>query len=132
MRGESDDRRRTALDRIAEAFAEIASRRGVAFDCVPTHETSARQCSPWLMDRLGEAVETQGFAVRRLPSGAGHDAMAMASLTDIGMLFVRCREGISHHPAESMTAADAGVAAQILFRFLERFAPDERQGELPE
>ena len=127
VRGESDDRRRIALDRIDEAFSEIASRRGVLFDCVPTHETGARQCSPWLMRRLGEAVEGEGFEVRRLPSGAGHDAMAMAHLTDIGMLFVRCKGGISHHPAESMTAADAGVAARVLLRFLERFDPDERE-----
>ena len=127
VRGESDERRRIALDRIDRAFAEIADRRGVLFDCVPTHETGARQCSPWLMRRLGEAVEAEGFEVRRLPSGAGHDAMAMAHLTDIGMLFVRCEGGISHHPAESMTAEDAGVAARVLLRFLERFDPDGRE-----
>ena len=127
VRGESDDRRRIALERIDEAFAGIASRRGVHFDCVPTHESGARQCSPRLMRRLGEAVAAEGFEVRRLPSGAGHDAMAMAHLTDVGMLFVRCKDGISHHPAESMTAADAGVAARVLLGFLERFDPDERE-----
>ena len=97
------------------------------FDCVPTHETGASQCSPRLMRRLGEAIEAEGLTVRRLPSGAGHDAMAMARLTEIGMLFVRCKDGISHHPAESMTAADAEVAARVLLRFLERFDPDERE-----
>ena len=127
VRGENDDRRRAALDGIDAALAEIASRRGVLFDCVPTHETGARPCSPWLMRRLGEAIEAQGLAVCRLPSGAGHDAMAMAHLTDIGMLFVRCKEGISHHPAESMTAEDAEVAARVLLRFLERFEPGERE-----
>ena len=81
------------------------------------------------MRRLGEAVEAEGFEVRELPSGAGHDAMAMAGLTDIGMLFVRCRDGISHHPAESMTVADAEVAARVLLRFLERFDPEEREVE---
>ena len=129
VRGENDDRRRVALDGIDEALAQIASRRGVLFDCVPTHETGARPCSPWLMRRLGEAIEAQGYVVRRLPSGAGHDAMAMAHLTDIGMLFVRCKDGISHHPAESMTAEDAEVAARVLLRFLERFEPDEREAE---
>ena len=127
VRGESDDRRRIAVDRIDEALQEIARRRGVLFDCVPTHETGARLCSPRLMRRLGEAIEAEGFEVRRLPSGAGHDAMAMAHLTEIGMLFVRCKDGISHHPAESMTAADAGVAARVLLRFLERFDANERE-----
>ena len=129
VRGESDDGRRMALDRIDDAFTEIASRRGVLFDCVPTHESGARRCSPRLMRRLGEAVEAEGFEVRELPSGAGHDAMAMAGLTDIGMLFVRCRDGISHHPAESMTVADAEVAARVLLRFLDRFDPDEREAD---
>ena len=126
VRGETDERRRVAQDRIDGAFAEIASRRGVVFDCVPIHESGARQCSAWLMGRLGAAVAAEGLRVRRLPSGAGHDAMAMARLTDVGMLFVRCKEGISHHPAESMSAADAGVAARVLRRFLERFDPDDR------
>ena len=131
VRGESDERRRIALDRIEQAFADIARRRGVLFDCVPTHETGARQCSPWLMRRLGEAVEAEGFEVRRLPSGAGHDAMAMAHLTEIGMLFVRCKGGISHHPAESMTASDAGVAARVLLRFLGRFDPGRAGSDRP-
>ena len=126
VRAESDDRRREALQRIDEEFAAIAGRRGVLFDCVTTHENGARQCSPWLMQRLGEAIEAEGFEVRELPSGAGHDAMAMAHLTDIGMLFVRCKDGISHHPAESMTEADAEVAARVLLRFIERFDPDGR------
>ena len=78
------------------------------------------------MQRLGEAIEAEGIEVRTLPSGAGHDATAMARLTDVGMLFVRCRDGISHHPAESMAEADAGVAARVLLQFLERFDPDER------
>ncbi len=130
VRGETDARRRAALDRVDEAFEEIASRRGVHFDCAPTHESGARECSPRLVRRLGEAVEAEGFEVRRLPSGAGHDAMAMAGLTEVGMLFVRCKEGISHHPAESMTAADADTAARVLLRFLDRFDPDE-QSELP-
>ena len=126
LRGESDDLRDRALQRVRAELAGIESRRGVHIDCVPTHETGASACSPWLMQRLGDAIEAQGLEVRTLPSGAGHDATAMAHLTDIGMLFVRCEDGISHHPAESMTEADADVAAQVLLRFLERFDPDER------
>jgi acetylornithine deacetylase/succinyl-diaminopimelate desuccinylase-like protein len=58
-------------------------------------------------------------APRHLPSGAGHDAMQLAALTDIGMLFVRCGNGgISHHPAETMTVNDAALAAQAFEYFL--------------
>ena len=125
VRAGSDGIRRRALRRIGEAFAAIEERRGVLFDAVTTHETQAAQCSPWLMRCLGRAIEAEGLDVRELPSGAGHDAMAMAHLTAVGMLFVRCKEGISHHPAESMTEADAEVAARVLLRFLEEFDPGE-------
>ena len=131
VRAEHDAGRRTALRRIDEALSAIAGRRGVHFDCVTTHDIDACRCSPWLMRRLGEAVEAEGLEVRELPSGAGHDAMAMAHLTEIGMLFVRCKEGISHHPAESMTEADATAAARVLLRFLERFDPEERDPAAP-
>jgi allantoate deiminase len=50
----------------------------------------------------------------QLVSGAGHDAMAMASITDIGMIFVRCNDGLSHHPDEAVTAEDMKAGASVL------------------
>jgi len=47
--------------------------------------------------------------------------MALKSITDIAMLFVRCRRGVSHNPAEAITAADAATGAQVLFDFISRF-----------
>jgi acetylornithine deacetylase/succinyl-diaminopimelate desuccinylase-like protein len=63
-----------------------------------------------------------GSSALRLPSGAGHDAMMMAGLTPIGMLFVRCGNGgISHHPSETLSAEDAGLAARVFEDFLRHF-----------
>jgi allantoate deiminase len=62
----------------------------------------------------------------RLASGAGHDGLAMAALCPIGMLFVRCRAGISHNPAESITAEDAAAAVRVLVDFLRHFQPQPR------
>ena len=59
-----------------------------------------------------------GYPLLSLPSGAGHDAAMVSLLTDIAMLFVRCRGGISHNPAESVTPEDVEVAIQVLERFL--------------
>jgi allantoate deiminase len=73
---------------------------------------------PDLSALLGKAVEDSGLTVRLLASGAGHDAAQMATLTPIGMLFVRCKEGISHNPAESVKREDVGVAVDVLGRFL--------------
>ena len=80
--------------------------------------------APWLQRQLGDAIGELGLPLRVLPSGAGHDAMAIAALTEVAMLFVRCGNGgISHHPDESMTADDADTAADVFTRFVERFTP---------
>ena len=55
------------------------------------------------------------------PSGAGHDGMALGAITDICMLFVRCKGGISHNPAESITPEDAGTGARVLMNFISHF-----------
>ena len=67
---------------------------------------------------------TREPAPLHLPSGAGHDAMKMATITPVGMLFVRCGNGgISHHPDESLAADDAAVAARAFTDFLLHFEP---------
>jgi acetylornithine deacetylase/succinyl-diaminopimelate desuccinylase-like protein len=80
-------------------------------------------CAPWLIDQLEAAVERSGVRPRQLPSGAGHDAMAVAALCPIGMLFTRCKAGISHNPAEAITAGDADVAVRVLIDFLRHLTP---------
>ena len=66
-------------------------------------------------------MQAEGLPVRRLPSGAGHDGMAIDAIADIAMLFVRCKGGISHNPAESITPDDAAAGARVLDRFIRNF-----------
>jgi acetylornithine deacetylase/succinyl-diaminopimelate desuccinylase-like protein len=87
------------------------------------HAVRATPCSPRLQALLAESVAAVGLPVRRLASGAGHDAMVMAEATEVGMLFVRCGAGgVSHNPAETVSAEDAGLAVAALRDFLERFS----------
>jgi allantoate deiminase len=88
-----------------------------------THEGGVAACAPWLMERIGAAIAAERLPVRRLPSGAGHDGMAMVDIADIGMLFVRCEKGISHNPAEAITLADIATATRVWLRFIENFQP---------
>jgi allantoate deiminase len=113
-------RQRAALD-ITAALNAICTRRGVTLAATILHENSIAGCAPWLMQQLDNAVASTGIPVHRLPSGAGHDGMAMQALCDIGMLFVRCTGGISHHPAEAVTAADVEAGARVLLHFIENF-----------
>jgi len=84
--------------------------------------TSSVQCSKELSALLKEASVQHGPEVLELPSGAGHDAAALAAITPVAMLFVRCKDGISHHPDESVAEADVLVAIRVLVRFLELLA----------
>jgi allantoate deiminase len=68
------------------------------------------------------AVEETGVPVVHLVSGAGHDGVTMASLTEVGMLFVRCKGGISHNPAEAVTVDDVAVSIDVLGRLLKLLA----------
>jgi allantoate deiminase len=70
------------------------------------------------MARLEAAITRQHLRPRRLPSGAGHDGLALHPLCPIAMLFVRCRQGISHNPAESIMTEDADMAVRVLLDFL--------------
>ncbi len=118
LRNPDDSRREAAVGEVGRRLSEIARRRGVGADMALIHAAPAVVCSPWLIEALAGAVTAAGLPVRRLPSGAGHDAMALAPLCPIGMLFVRCRGGVSHNPAEAITAEDAGAALDVLLRFL--------------
>ena len=82
-------------------------------------------CTPWPQERLAESItRCVGHKAPRLSSGAGHDAMMLAQITDVGMMFVRCGAGgVSHNPAETVSAEDAGLAADALLDFLRHFTP---------
>ena len=115
-----EDATREAAERdVFAAFGEIAQRRGVQFSPDRTHQVHAVPCARWLQDRLAASVARVGVRPRRLASGAGHDAMILAEVTDVGMLFVRCGAGgVSHNPAETVSAEDAGIAVEALLDFV--------------
>ena len=123
LRAPDDAVRNAAAADIENAFRDTAVRRGVELRLERTYDEPARACDPALIEQLAATVEHAGIRPRRLPSGAGHDGLAMAALCPIGMLFVRCEGGISHNPAESITTEDADVAVRVLLDFLRRFRP---------
>ena len=122
IRAADDAVRLAAVQDILQGIDAICERRQVEVAVEQIVSASAAPCAPWLMEQLGAAVERAGLPRYDLPSGAGHDAMAMAQVTDIAMLFTRCGNGgISHNRLETMTADDAEIAAQIVLDFLRNF-----------
>jgi allantoate deiminase len=121
VRSPSDAVRLAAVARLTKAFEETAKDRNVSMRMQKSYEEAAATCHPDLIEQLSAAVERTGVSPRRLPSGAGHDGLAMVALCPVSMLFVRCKEGISHNPAESMTTEDADIAVRVLVDFLRHF-----------
>jgi allantoate deiminase len=112
------------VERLLQNARDIASRRGVSVASETISDDASVHCSPRLTELLARAALEVRHPAIALASGAGHDAVVMAGLTDAAMLFVRCKGGISHHPAESVTEEDVAVAIDVLARFMELLAAD--------
>jgi OHCU decarboxylase len=124
IRAADDATRLAAVDDILAGISAICRERGIEEKLYKIVEAEAAPCAPGLRDQLGAAVERAGLPRFDLPSGAGHDAMMMAQVTDVAMLFTRCGNGgISHNPLETMTADDADIAARVLLDFLRSYDP---------
>jgi allantoate deiminase len=124
IRAADDETLRAASEDAFSACEAIARRRGVAIEIAKSHGVRSAPCAPWLQDRIAAAIErvVPGAAARRLPSGAGHDAMILAEVTEVGMMFVRCGAGgVSHNPAETVSEEDAALAIAALLDFLRHF-----------
>lgn len=123
IRSPDDRERETAISAITSVLGEIARRRHLDVRLERTYDEPAIEAHAGMRRLLGEAVAASGYRVLELPSGAGHDAMAIGAVMPMGMLFLRCRDGISHNPLESITEEDAGIAVNVLTRFLTQFDP---------
>jgi allantoate deiminase len=118
LRAAEDDKRLRMVEDIRGAIERLCTRRDVAVRIEQTHALPAAPCEPALQHAIAAAIDAEGYPVRLLPSGAGHDAMEIAAIAPIGMIFVRCRGGISHNPAEHASEADIEVGARVLHRLL--------------
>ena len=127
LRHAQDDVRDQAFEAIQSAVKTIADKRSVAITLEDIQRTPAVPMDPELVKHMADAVEAVGLTEQMMVSGAGHDAMIMARATGSCMLFVRCRDGISHHPSEFVSAADVEVALEVMVRAVFSLA-DSNQG----
>ncbi|KAK1279836.1 hypothetical protein QJS04_geneDACA014885 [Acorus gramineus] len=120
--------REAVILELSSRIHQVCDRRSVSCIVEKKHAAEAVQCDSELSSHLELAAAS---ALERMPggfqgdvpvlmSGAGHDAMAMSHLTKVGMLFVRCRGGVSHSPEEYVLDDDVWAAGQALLAFLEK------------
>ncbi len=122
IRAEVAATRDAAVLAVTAEIEAIAVRRGLGVSVTLMQDLAASPCDHDLTALLEEAVDAVGQSPRRLPSGAGHDAMVIADLCPTAMLFIRCEGGISHNPREAVTEADCALAAEAMMGFVDRLA----------
>jgi len=122
VRHADDSVRTSAVRRILEHAHIIAERRRLEWTWELRLEQSAVACDTGLTETMIQSVESAGYPVHRMVSGAGHDAMVMASRMPVAMLFIRSPEGISHHSAESVRIEDVAASLRVGWHFLKQVA----------
>lgn len=119
IRSQDQDKLEASCTELISQLDEIAKGRGLSLESHLFYEAEAVPCSESLQQMWGASVElTTKQAPLFLSSGAGHDALAMAHLTQVGMLFVRCEKGISHNPREAVISEDVEVALDCLTQMI--------------
>jgi allantoate deiminase len=122
VRHPEDEIRTAALAELRAKASRIAERRGLGLDWKVVQDNGAVACSSALSTLLTAAVRSHQGRSLSLPSGAGHDAVVVSTLAPVAMLFVRCREGLSHHPDEYAAPDDLAAALAVAVDFLLRLA----------
>ncbi len=118
VRSSSDDARSRAVADIQQEIARIAAARNVSAQFTATYDMPVTTCDANVIKAMSRAFVQNACEPFMLGSGAGHDGMSFRGRIPVGMIFARCRSGISHNPAEFASPADMGAAARVLFDLL--------------
>ncbi|MFF2910260.1 Zn-dependent hydrolase [Paenibacillus sp. NPDC057934] len=103
---------------IRGALASTAEEKGLSLSMISTDSAPPVRSSQMIMDTLAESCRVNGLPEHYMVCGAGHDAVAMNELTEIGLILVRSRDGISHHPLEWSSPEDCADGANVLLHAL--------------
>jgi allantoate deiminase len=114
IRGPDDDAYTGVAREIASFAEEAARRRGMTAEWAQRQALPATPMDSRIVEALEAAAGATGEPYMQMHSGAAHDTMCVADRVPTAMVFVPCKDGISHHPAEDADPADAGVAAEII------------------
>jgi len=123
IRGPVDDAYRGVAREIAAFAEEAASKRGMTAEYKERQNLPATAMDERIVSALEAAARETGEPYMRMHSGAAHDTMCVADRVPTAMVFVPCKDGISHHPAEDAEPADAALAAEIILNAIRSLAP---------
>ncbi len=124
IRGISSDSKQQVVRALKAGITELQARRGVKVEIITLTDENPVEISREIVEFLENVANDSGCPYMLLPSGAGHDAMHLAALTPTGMIFVPCKGGISHNPAEWANIEDIVAGAEVLLRAVRQLAAE--------
>lgn len=117
---------RNSVVTLVKEFIDItAEKRGLSYTIETIAQDHPVEMHPAMIREIEEAVKSVGVEYMTMPSGAGHDAMHWAEAIPTGMIFIPCRDGISHNPAEFAEMDDIVTGAEVLDKVLRKLSLKE-------
>lgn len=114
---DTDLARRDAREQaLREVIEQVAMEGGLHYTITEDTNSDPRYCAAWIKNIMHEQSEELGLSSRELMSGPFHDALALSYVCDYGMIFVRCKDGISHNPQEFSTYEDIALGTELLYK----------------
>ncbi|TIC87112.1 Zn-dependent hydrolase [Crenobacter intestini] len=101
---------------IREVAARLAESSGLSISIEQVSAYPAQSFHPECMAAIGHAAERLGYSPMKIVSGAGHDAVYLARLARTGMIFIPCKDGISHNESESATPEHVAAGCNVLLQ----------------
>ena len=117
---------RNSVVTLVKEFIDItAEKRGLSYTIETIAQDHPVEMHPAMIREIEEAIKSVGVEYMTMPSGAGHDAMHWAEAIPTGMIFIPCRDGISHNPAEFAEMDDIVTGADVLDKVLRKLSLEE-------
>lgn len=109
------ERRNLYEKQLMEKIETITRKRGLTYSIKEDTNSAPRYCADWIKDIIRDNCKKLSLDAPELMSGPFHDALALSYACDYGMIFVRCKDGISHNPLEYASYEDLALGAQVMF-----------------
>jgi len=114
IRDTDEQRRNHVLREIEEACARVADERKVQVSVTPINADAPATCSPRIIEAAVQAAAENGLNYKKMVSRAYHDSLFMARIAPVGMVFIPCRDGVSHRPDEYSAPQEIENGVKVL------------------
>lgn len=121
IRSSKDQHITNAMSDIKATIDDICQQRQLDYTIDKIVEDQPCYCDEEMINLISDSIAQQQLDVHQINSGAGHDAQEMSKSVPIGMIFVRCSDGISHNPKESVTVDDLDTSIKVLMEVIRNY-----------